>query len=186
MSILLSSFIEKPKKTSFDGEDHDEHIKYVLRRSFITNLDWMATATIMIFIPLILDIVYANAAANNFPTLSTGTAFVLNIFWYLLTFGFIFQNFLNWYFNVYIITNKKIVDVDFHGILSKNISEAALRNVEDVTSNVTGTLRIVFNYGHVFIQTSAEKREFDFEDVANPSKVRDLIADLAMEVKNGN
>jgi len=57
--------------------------------------------------------------------------------------------------------------------------------VEDVTSNVTGATRVIFNYGHVFVQTSAEKREFDFEDVANPSKVRDLIADLAMEVKNG-
>jgi len=76
--------------------------------------------------------------------------------------------------------------MDFHGLLSKNISEAPLKNVEDVTSNVTGALRVIFNYGHVYIQTSAEKREFDFEDVANPSKVRDLVSDLAMEVRRGH
>ena len=186
MSILFSSFIQKPKKTSFDGEDKDEHILYVLRRSFITNLGWMSLGTFMLLVPFILDIMYANATANGLPTLSTKLAFILNLFWYLLTCGLIFQCFLNWFFNVYIITNKKIVDMDFHGLLSKNISEAPLKNVEDVTSNVTGALRVIFNYGHVYIQTSAEKREFDFEDVANPSKVRDLISDLAMEVKRGH
>ncbi len=76
--------------------------------------------------------------------------------------------------------------MDFHGMLSKNISEASLKNVEDVTSNVTGTLRIAFNFGHVYIQTSAKQREFDFVDVSNPSKVRDIVADLAMEIKNGS
>jgi len=140
----------------------------------------------MLLVPFILSIIYAGIAVNNLPTLSSKLAFILNLFWYLLTFGFVFQNFLNWFFNVYIITNKKIVDMDFHGLLSKNVSEAPLRNVEDVTSNVTGTLRVIFNYGHVYIQTSAEKREFDFEDVANPTKVRDLISDLATEVRHGH
>ncbi|MBD3365845.1 hypothetical protein GF360_00710 [candidate division WWE3 bacterium] len=185
MSIIFSSFIKEPKRTSFDGEDHDERIIYILRRSFITNLDWIAAATIMLLIPFALDLLYANASLQNLPSISGRLAFILNIFWYLITFGFIFQSFLNWFFNVYIITNKKIVDVDFHGILYKNISEASLKRVEDVTSNITGALRVIFNYGHVYIQTSAEKREFDFEDVANPAKIRDLIADLSMEVKNG-
>ena len=186
MSILFSSFIQKPKRTSFDGEDRDEYILYVLRRSFITNIGWIATGTLMILVPFVLDIIYANTTANSLPTLSPKLAFILNLFWYLLTLGFIFQCFLNWFFNVYIITNKKVVDMDFHGLLSKNISEAPLRNVEDVTSNVTGALRVIFNYGHVYIQTSAEKREFDFEDVANPSKIRDLISDLAVEVRHGH
>lgn len=184
MSILLSSFIERPEKTRFDGEDEDEKILYVFRRSFITNFQWIAVAIVMLFVPLVLDTIYANAAIKELPNISRRLAFILNLFWYLGTFGFILQNFLNWFFNVHIVSNKKIVDVDFHGVLSKNISEAAIQNVEDVTSNVTGALRVIFNYGHVFIQTSAEKREFEFEDVANPAKIRDLISDLAVEVRN--
>jgi len=42
MSIVFSSFVKNPKKAHLDGEDRDEHILYVLRRSFITNLDWIA------------------------------------------------------------------------------------------------------------------------------------------------
>jgi hypothetical protein len=91
-----------------------------------------------------------------------------------------------WYFNVYIISDKKIVDIDFRGFLYKNISEAPIKNIEDVTSNVSGLFGTTFNFGYVDIQTSAEKREFEFENVSNPSKIRDLIADLVEEVKNGN
>lgn len=101
-------------------------------------------------------------------------------------FGFILQNFLNWFFNVYIITNKKIVDVDFHGILYKNISEAPLRNVEDVTSNVSGALEVIFNYGSVYVQTAGERREFEFENVSHPAKIRDIISDLVAKKKFGH
>jgi len=58
--------------------------------------------------------------------------------------------------------------------------------VEDITSTVSGATQMIFNYGNVVIQTSAEKREFEFEAVSNPAKVRDLISDLVMEIKNGH
>jgi hypothetical protein len=66
----------------------------------------------------------------------------------------------------------------------KNISETTLDNVEDVTSNVTGALGMIFNIGDVFIQTAAERREFEFHAVDDPSRVRDLIADLSAEKRN--
>lgn len=186
MGMLLSSSIRKPYNTKFQGEDHDERIKYIFRRSFITNFGWIFITGVMLFTPSFMSILFASSLLQDTPSLSSRTSLILILFWYLVTFGFAFQNFINWFFNVYIITNKKIIDMDFHGMLSKNISEASLKNVEDVTSNVTGTLRIAFNFGHVYIQTSAKQREFDFVDVSNPSKVRDIVADLAMEIKNGS
>jgi len=71
--------------------------------------------------------------------------------------------------------------MDFHGILFRNISEATLANVEDVTHTVSGTLQVVFNYGDVIVQTAGEQREFDFESVPSPARVQDIISDLVAQ-----
>jgi len=109
--------------------------------------------------------------------------FSVTVLFYLFVFGFALQAFLNWFFNTYVITDKKIVDLDFQGVLYKNISEATLDNIEDITSTVKGTFGVVFNVGSVFIQTAAEKNEFEFENVDHPAKIRDIIADLVAETK---
>ena len=186
MITLLSSSIKDPTETHYDGEDTGEKILYLFRRSFITNLRWIFSTGIMLLIPFVASLFYESAINNQAQTISPQFAGTIVILWYLVTFGFAFHSFLMWYFNVYIISDKKIVDIDFRGFLYKNISEAPIKNIEDVTSNVSGLFGTTFNFGYVDIQTSAEKREFEFENVSNPSKIRDLIADLVEEVKNGN
>jgi len=71
--------------------------------------------------------------------------------------------------------------MDFHGITYKNISETMIDNIEDVTSNISGPVGTIFNIGHIFIQTAGEKREFEFNDIADPSTIRDIISDLVAE-----
>ncbi|HDQ88580.1 MAG TPA: PH domain-containing protein [candidate division WWE3 bacterium] len=183
---LLSSFIKNPSKTRYDGEDTDEKILYLFRRSHIVNLKWIFITVFMLFTPFFASLFYGSPLNNGDLILSPELMGISTIFWYLATFGFVLHNFFIWYFNVYIVSSKKIVDIDFHGLLYKNISEAPIKNVEDVTSNVSGLMGTIFNYGYVYIQTSAEKREFEFEDVDNPAKVRDLIADFVERRKNGH
>lgn len=171
MFSCFKSILEHPNGITYDGVDADEKILYVMRQSFITNIPWIFMVIVLSISPMFL-----------LPTLpdfiSVSFRLVLVIFWYLVTFGFGFQRFLNWFFNVYIVSDKKIVDVDFHGIMYKNISEAPLRSIEDVTSTVKGFFGVIFNIGDVYIQTAAEQREFEFTNIDNPSKVRDLISDL--------
>lgn len=75
--------------------------------------------------------------------------------------------------------------MDFSGFLYRNISEAPLRNIEDITHRMSGISATIFNYGDVLIQTAGETREFDFTSVPNPIKVQDIISDLVSEIKDG-
>lgn len=177
----ISSFVKRPKHTNYDGEDFDEEILYVLRRSILTNIPWLFSTVIMVILPFAVMPYLRTFKYMGQPVVSYAFISVLTFSWYLLTFGYMFSKFLNWFFNVYIITNKKIVDIDFHGLLYKNIAEATLSNIEDVTSEVMGTIGVVFNIGDVYIQTAGEKREFDFVLVDNPSKLRDIISDLVAQ-----
>lgn len=183
----ISSFQKNPKNTCYDGEDHDEKILYVVRQSTLTTIPWLFMVGVLAAIPLFLDPFLRSFRYNNQPLVNLAFLTVLTLFWWLFTFGFFLFNFLNWFFNVYIITNKKIVDIDFHGLIYKNISEATLFNIEDVTSVVKGAANMIFNIGDVYIQTAGEIREFDFMNVHNPSKLRDIISDLVAEKRhNGN
>lgn len=184
---LFKAFIIDPKNTRYDGEDRDETIKYVLRRSIITTLPTLLLIGIMIVLPFFIVMPLSGISYNNVNLISPAFLLLLGLFWYIITFGFALQSFLNWFFNVFIVTNKKIVDIDFNGVLFKNISETTLDNVEDVTSTVKGALGIIFNIGEVYIQTAGEKREFEFTQIDNPAAIRDIIADLVAKVKrNGN
>lgn len=104
---------------------------------------------------------------------------------YLLVLIIAFEGFLNWYFNVYIVTDKNIVDVDFHSILFKNIDVAPLRNVEDASSSMGGILNSIFHYGNVFIQTAGATKSIDLLSVPRPHHVADFILDEAHKIHQG-
>ena len=186
VDLLFKSHLKHPKNVHVEGEDSDEHVLYVFRRSFITNFDWLFISALLILTPFVANLIFITAGETVHALISPFFAFTLNVFWYLFTFGFVFQNFLIWFFNLYIITNKRIIDIDFVGLLYKNISETSLENIEDVTSTISGTFSVMFNYGDVYIQTAGERREFEFTNVSNPSYVRDIVADIVVKVKEDN
>jgi hypothetical protein len=172
---LLKSFIQDPQNTSYEGRDNDECVKLVIRRSLVTVYGWLFTFFLFLIIPLFLIPLLLDLKFEGQKIFSVGFIYCFTAFWYLFSFGFAFQSFLNWYFEVLLITNKKLVDIDH---ACTNISETTLRNIQDVTSKMVGNWEHVLNIGSIYIQTAAEREEFEFETVDNPSFVRDAISDL--------
>ncbi|OIP97915.1 hypothetical protein AUJ94_01185 [bacterium CG2_30_40_12] len=177
----LAAFIKNPKHTFFESQENNEKILYLLRRHPVTNIGWMLTAFLMSASPLILMILSLSYELNFSASVPVKYQSVIVLVWYLITIAFALESFLNWYFNVYIVTNKRIVDIDFWGLLYKNVSEATYENIEDVTYSTGGILQTMFNFGSIMIQTAAERREFEFDGVPNPSEVYDKITDLVQE-----
>ncbi|KKS16985.1 MAG: hypothetical protein UU77_C0006G0003 [candidate division WWE3 bacterium GW2011_GWC1_41_7] len=180
---ILSSTINHPHNVRFYGEDTDEEILYIFRASFVMNLGWMLIALFMLLAPIVFTIFLVFLSANISGLLSPSLIFLTNAFWYVFVLGFIFERFIHWFFNVYIITNKRIVDMDYYHMLNLRVSEATLQNIEDVTYQQQGAFESLFNLGHIYIQTAAERREFEFNNVSNPAKVHDILTDLVREVK---
>jgi len=101
--------------------------------------------------------------------------------WYLVTFAFAFEKFLSWWFDVYIITDERVIDIAFNNLLDKKFSEAKLSMIQDITSRVSGVSQTMFNYGTVFIQTAAEVPEINFEMVPHPEKIIKILQVLREE-----
>lgn len=173
---MVSDYIENPKDCRFEGQDPDEVILLLLRPHPITNLGWILTSLSLIFLPMIVSFVLMLLKIDTsfVPPMFIVTFLIIN---YLLVLLIVFEGFLYWYFNVYIITDKNIVDVDFHSILFKNIDVAPLSNVEDVSSSMGGLTQSVFHYGNVFVQTAGATKNIDLINVPLPHKVADFILD---------
>lgn len=171
----LHSFIVLPHDIHFDTQDPEEHILLVLRRHFITNAPWLLMSLIGLFIPLVATY------TQFFYQLPESFQLLLPVIWYLFLFGFSLEQFLSWYFHVYIITDERLIDYDFYSLLFKRVTEAKLDRIEDVTYQSSGILQTFIAYGSVYIQTAGEKREIDFDDVPRPDLVTKLLNELILE-----
>jgi membrane protein YdbS with pleckstrin-like domain len=80
-----------------------------------------------------------------------------------------------------IVTNKRIIDIDFYGLIYKEITSAKLEKIEDITVKSGGFFASIFNYGNIFIQTAGTEVNIEFFNVPSPNKVRDLINSLTTE-----
>lgn len=171
----ISAYMVKPNNIKFETQEREEKIVLLLRRHVVTNISWVLTALFLLFLPIVF--IFAPAP----EILPYRYQMIMFVMWYLFVIAFAFENFLSWYYNVFIITDERIVDVDFHSLLYKEVSQAKIDNIEDVTFVMAGVVRAMFNYGTVFIQTAGEKREFDFNDVPHPDRVAKILNELIIE-----
>lgn len=171
----LAAFVANPPDIRFETQERQERIILLLRRHWVTNLPWMLLMVLMIFAPLLL---------RFFPVLEflPGRYQTMTVFlWYLLLIAFVFESFLSWYFNVDVVTDERIVDIDFCSLIYKEVSHCKIDQIQDVSFKMGGIVRTIFNYGDVLIQTAAEIPVFEFESVPQPALVVQKLNELILE-----
>ncbi len=175
----MNDFVVSPVGVSFETQAQGENIALLMRKHFITNLAWIFLGVVLILLPPLLLSGALGFTLNQFIILSPQTITALILTWYLFTFGYIFEHFMVWYFNLYILTNRRVVDIDFYHLLYKAISAADLEDIEDVTFRMGGIMQALFNYGDIEIQTAGSVNQFEFHSVPQPAFVQKRILELA-------
>ena len=110
-----------------------------------------------------------------FPLFYLGVIGII-IFFLYLGIGIILgiRLFVIWYFNVFIITNKRVVDITQHGFFDRVVSEIPLEKVRDVSYRVKGLRQTLFGYGNV--QVVGESIKLELCNISGPQKIQGLIA----------
>ncbi|MFH1895909.1 MAG: hypothetical protein ABH814_00330 [bacterium] len=139
----------------------------------------------MTFLPLFLFPPLFKGEFPLIPAFLPKAQLLTAVLWYLVTISFVFESFLNWYFNVAIVSNQRVIDIDFSWPLYRNVSECELSRVQDVGYVIAGFGATAFNYGDVLVQTASEITRFVFNSVPNVDKAHDIITDLVVEAGGG-
>lgn len=175
---LFPSLFEHPQKVKFTFQEIDEEIDLLLRQHWVVNISWLFMALIAIFIPPLI-IQTKNFFSGEFlSVIPREVIFATGVLWYMLVLAYITEKYLHWYFNLYIVTNKNLVDIDFHNIMHRDITEVRLTDIQSASDKVRGLLGSLFNFGDVIIETAAERQKIEFFSVPQPAFVKDRIQDL--------
>jgi len=171
----LAAFTAKPVDVFFDSQHKSEQVILMLRKHPITLVPKLLGAFFYAIFPLLTGFLgFELVIPAQFMLASV-------ILWYLFLIGFLLETFLTWFFYVFIITDERIIDVDFLSLIYKKVTVAKIDNIEDVTATIGGAIRSIFNFGTVDVQTAGANAKISFEDVPQPGKVKQLLNELILE-----
>ena len=165
----------------FQGQHENETVLMVIHRHWFNIV--MHLGTIIILSIFLLGGI--SFLPSLFPTATTADntlffGFVQNtLLLFLWLFGFLVW--IDYYFDVWVVTNERIVNIEQKGLFNRSISELRFSRVQDVTATVDGIVPTVLNFGDVHVQTAAEEERFTFRQVADPFAVKDRIMTLSRQ-----
>ncbi len=163
----------------------DESIFVFERPYFLAFLPWLAIGLALI----LAGIIFIVLILASFPGLladpfSNNIFVIITTAYFLLLVPFLTVAFIDFYYDIYIVTDRRLIDIDQHNLFSRHISELTLEEVQDVTSTNNGILKSIFDFGDVTIETSgATPERFEFNNVLHPREIATIILDLSEQSK---
>ena len=175
---MFPAYVVRPTNCRFEGQDPDEKILLLLRAHPITNIPWIILAIALFFFPFFIPKIlpYTGLDPNLVPQTFQIIFLIIN---YLLILIIVFEGFLNWYFNATLITDEKVVDIDFEHLLYKGVDLAPLSKIEESDSVTAGIVGTIFNFGNVSVQTAGANVAIEMKNIPHAAQVADIILDLA-------
>ena len=89
-----------------------------------------------------------------------------------------FTNFLRWFYDVFIVTTKQIVDVDYSNIVVHDMAVTSINQVQDVKYSQTGFIATFFNFGNISVQTAGTIENFEELAIPKPKEAAQIIGNI--------
>ncbi len=161
----------------------NEHIMLLLHKHWFVMARTAVGALIMLMMPIFIFPLLPILTNRLDPDLVYAlTGFLLALYFMTLCL-FIFFSWMDYYLDMWIITEKRILDVDQRGLFSREISEIPMASVQDVTTDVAGIFHTLLKFGTIRIQTAGE-REFTIDEIPHLDKVKTAILQYAHQQFN--
>lgn len=161
----------------FPSQRSQEKVFLLLRRHWFTYIPFFLIALIM-SIPFFILLFFLISSPSSFTPAILNILILASSAYLLFIIGLLLFGFIDYYLDVYIVTNERIVDISQDGFFRRSISQLYLREVQDVSAQVKGFFPTLMHYGEIIIQTAGERPNFVFKNVSNPYKISKIILDL--------
>lgn len=153
---------------------------YLARRHFITFLPTILLTILLILVPYGVFFLISRLFESLLISPITYPILVLLASAYCLSISLFFYSFfIEFYLDVTIITNDRMVDIEQGSLFARTVAEVDLFQIQDATSEVKGFFPSIFGYGNVVVQTAGAIPKFIMQDVSHPHQMRQMLLDMA-------
>lgn len=174
LKSLFALFTQSPN--SFQGQEVDERIVLFIRRHPFLIILRILGLIITYAIPVLLSTIFMDFILQyNFLALY----FFLISIWTLLTWMVAFYWLTMYTLDVWIVTDRRVIDSNQHGFFNRTVAELHISRIQDIYINTEGTFQTFINFGDLFVQTAGTEERFKFLQIPNPIAVKDAIMGLA-------
>lgn len=159
----------------------NEHIVSVSRRHWWILAEKSVAVLFLALIPLFVYIIWGFA----FPQIATLTEenitiinsflFLGSVLFYLFLWLYFAILFIDYYLDLWVITNMRILDMEQKGLFNREVTECYISKIEDMTVEIKGVLPTFLNYGDLYLKTASEKGELVFREIFNPNAIKNIV-----------
>ncbi|MFA4931227.1 MAG: hypothetical protein WC570_05185 [Patescibacteria group bacterium] len=153
-------------KKIFRGQQEGEEVVAIFRKHWLSFLK-SALIFVVLFIISVIILWYWQSA----PIFLLVVGLVI----LLVAISYFTHSFLIWWWDVYLLTDRRVINFDQKSIFHHVVSEADLGNIQDTTYEIEGVWQTFFNYGRVRILTASNGQSIVFESVPSPHVVQEMI-----------
>lgn len=106
--------------------------------------------------------------------------------WFLFLWIAFFVIWTDYYLDILILTNLRVVNIDQRGLFSRKVSTFKLHRIQDVSVDVHGIIPTLLGFGKVHIQTAGESQKFVISGIPHPYKTKsEILKGVNARIKTG-
>lgn len=163
----------------------NEKVLMVLHRHWIVIVWRFLAGTFLALLPLIVvpGILAMEVIQKIIQIDSFGPAILFFQVIYLMIISLLlFIFWVDYYLDMWIITNERIIDIEQNGLFQRSISEFMLDKVQDITVEIPDFMATILKYGNIIIQTAGEK-PFRIKQIPKVYEAKNIILDYSAKMQ---
>lgn len=157
-----------------------EKIIRIIHRDVFIVFRRISLFIILLAIPFGLWFLFSQIITTDGETDWLEIVLVLGLSVYLLFIWLLFFfSIIDYLLDLWVITDRRIIDIRQNGFFSRTISEQMLSKIQDISSDTHGFWQTIWKYGDLTVQNAGEKNQLYFEEISDPEEVRDMLVKIA-------
>ena len=149
-----------------------EKIEMVIYHHFLPHLHRMIFGMILLLLPFFF--MFVLFAQGNIGIAIFALLIFVGVYYNI-------RQYFVWSRNVFVVTNKKIVDIDQKGFFSKTVSEVGYDKIVDIYFTSKGMLSTLFDFGTIYVKTSIPNTTLMISHVGDVKNITGHIIEISKE-----
>lgn len=154
------------KHREFPGQHDDEDVQFMFRQHpLVMRKQLLGGLFIIVFGVLPLDfygILYTNETLY-------GWFIKIALIVPLLVFAWWFHRWVGWYYSMYLVTNRRIIEIKQKGFFDRSVQEWQLDKIYNVNYHVNGLQAVIFGFGDITVTTVTG--DFTMPTIHKPTEI---------------